>query len=132
MVARDFTRTYDKIDLRLLSARLADLGIPACTNTWVWNFLRDRRACVELQGRRSGERVYRAGLPHGSVLSPTLFLLWSAPLVSALRALPGTTPLHFADDTSTLFGGVVGQHDSRGAGAGPVGCVHPRALGPPE
>ena len=60
---------------------------------------------MELQGRRSGERVYRAGLSQGSVLSPTLSLLWSAPLVSALRALPGTTPLHFADDTSTLCSG---------------------------
>ena len=105
MVAYDFARAYDKVDHRLLRARLAELGIPACLNTWVWSFLRDRRACVELNGTRSGERVYRAGLPQGSVLSPTLFLLWSAPLASKLRALPGTTPFLFADDTSTLCSG---------------------------
>ena len=62
MVAYDLARAYDKIDHRLLRARLADLGIPACMNTWVWNFLRDQRACMELQGTRSGERVYQAGL----------------------------------------------------------------------
>ena len=105
LVAYDFARAYDKVDHRLLRARLAELGIPACFNTWVWSFLRDRRACVELNGTRSGERIYRAGLPQGSVLSPTLFLLWSAPLATALRSLPGTTPFQFADDTSTLCAG---------------------------
>ncbi|KAF0312570.1 putative RNA-directed DNA polymerase from transposon BS [Amphibalanus amphitrite] len=105
LVAYDFARAYDKVDHRLLRARLAEMGVPACFNSWVWSFLRDRRACVELNGARSGERVYRAGLPQGSVLSPTLFLLWSAPLASTLRALPGTTPYMFADDTSTLCSG---------------------------
>ncbi|XP_043212000.1 uncharacterized protein LOC122376264 [Amphibalanus amphitrite] len=105
LVAFDFARAYDKVDHRLLRARLAELGIPACANTWVWHFLRDRRACVELNGTRSEERVYRARLPQGSVLSPTLFLLWSAPLASALRRLPGTTPFMFADDTSALCSG---------------------------
>ena len=51
----------------------AELGIPACLNTWVWSFLRDRRACVDVNGTKSSERVYMAGLPQGSVLSPTLF-----------------------------------------------------------
>ena len=75
MVTYDFARAYDKVDHRLLRARLAELGIPACLNTWVWSFLRDRRACVEVNGTKSSEQVYRAGLPPGSVLSPTLFLL---------------------------------------------------------
>ncbi|KAF0288070.1 putative RNA-directed DNA polymerase from transposon BS [Amphibalanus amphitrite] len=105
LVAYDFSRAYDRVDHRLLRARLAELGIPACYNTWVWAFLRDRRACVEVNGTKSGERVYRAGLPQGSVLSPTLFLLWSAPLVATLKTLPGTTPFMFADDTSTLCAG---------------------------
>ena len=35
----------------------------------------------------SGERVFRAGLPQGSVLSPLLFLLWAAPLARALRTV---------------------------------------------
>ncbi|KAF0312086.1 putative RNA-directed DNA polymerase from transposon BS [Amphibalanus amphitrite] len=105
LVAYDFSRAYDRVDHRLLRARLAELGIPACFNTWVWAFLRDRRACVEVNGTKSGERVYRAGLPQGSVLSPTLFLLWSAPLVATLKTLPGTTPFMFADDTSTLCAG---------------------------
>ena len=35
LVAYDFARAYDKVDHRLLRARLAELGIPACFNTWI-------------------------------------------------------------------------------------------------
>ena len=62
LVAYDFARAYDKVDHWLLRARLAELGVPACLNTWVWSYMRDRRACVELNGTRSGERVYRAAV----------------------------------------------------------------------
>ena len=58
---------------------------------------------MELNGTRSGKRVYRASLPQGSVLSPTFFLLWSAPLVSNLRTR--TTPLLLADVIPTLCPG---------------------------
>ena len=33
MVAFDFARAYDKVDHRLLRARLTELGIPACLNS---------------------------------------------------------------------------------------------------
>ena len=63
--------------------------------------LRDRRVRVELNAVVSGERVFRAGLPQGGVLSPSLFLLWAASLVNSLsapsrddpRACTRTTPL---------------------------------------
>jgi len=47
--------------------------------------------------------VFRADLPQGSVPSPTLFLLWAAPLAAALN--PGTTPFIVADDTAALCAG---------------------------
>ena len=48
------------------------------------------------QSSRRGEwseehGVFRAGLPQGSVLSPTLFLLSAATLVNELRAIPWTS-----------------------------------------
>ena len=105
LVAFDFARAYDTVDHRILRLRLLEMEIPRHFVGWIWQFLRDRRARVELNGTQSGERIYRAGLPQGSVLSPTLFLLWSAPLAGALQAARGTTAFFYADDTAVLCGG---------------------------
>ena len=104
LLAFDFARAYDTVDHRILKARLLEMGLPVCMVRWIWQWLRDRRARVELNGVKSSERVFRAGLPQGSVLSPSLFLLWAASLVQALRS-PGTSPYMYADDTAALCSG---------------------------
>ena len=93
------------MDHRFLRIRLLELGVPRCSVAWIWSFLRDRRAKVEHQSATSGERVYRAGLPQGSVLPPALFLLWAAPLSAVLHRSPGTTAFFYADDTAVLRSG---------------------------
>ena len=105
LTAYDFSRAYDTVDHRLLRVRLLQQGVPLCIIAWVWSFLRDRRAHTEVNGCKSRDRIFRAGLPQGSVLAPTLFLLWSAPLADALRRIPGTTPYMYADDTAALCSG---------------------------
>ncbi|KAF0306418.1 hypothetical protein FJT64_002444 [Amphibalanus amphitrite] len=57
LLAFDFSRAYDTVDHRLLRARLLDQGLPRCFVRWVWQFIRDRRACLELNGTRSSERI---------------------------------------------------------------------------
>ena len=42
-----------------------EMGVPVHYITWIWQFLRDRRARVERNGVCSGERIYRTGLPQG-------------------------------------------------------------------
>ncbi|KAF0307586.1 putative RNA-directed DNA polymerase from transposon BS [Amphibalanus amphitrite] len=84
---------------------LTEQGLPLCLVRWVWQWLRDRRTRVEVRGDLSGERVFRAGLPQGSVLSPSLFVLWAAPLVEVIKKIPGCTPYMYADDTAVLCAG---------------------------
>ncbi|KAF0307979.1 putative RNA-directed DNA polymerase from transposon BS [Amphibalanus amphitrite] len=105
LLAFDFARAYDTVDHRLLRVRLMEMGVPRCLYNWTWQFLRDRRATVEYQSATSGERVFRAGLPQGSVLSAALFLLWAAPLAAELQRVPGTTAFLYADDTAALCAG---------------------------
>ncbi|KAF0291218.1 putative RNA-directed DNA polymerase from transposon BS [Amphibalanus amphitrite] len=93
------------LDHRLLRLNLTEQGLPLCLVHWVWQWLRDRRTRVEVRGDLSGERVFRAGLPQGSVLSPSLFVLWAAPLVQVIKKIPGCTPYMYADDTAVLCAG---------------------------
>ena len=104
-MAFDFARAYDTVDHRLLRIRLLEIGVPLCLTQWVWQFLRDRRARVEDNWTVSSERIYRAGLSNGSVLSPALFLLWLALLASALHEVRGTTAFMYADDKAALCAG---------------------------
>ena len=105
LLSFDFARAYDTIDHRMLKLKLLRLSLPRCLVDWIFQFLRDRRARVEVNDVPSEERPFRAGLPQGSVLAPSLFTLWSADLAAALRGIPGTTVLMYADDTATLSSG---------------------------
>ena len=104
LVAFDFTRAYDVVDHQLLRVSLIEQGLPLCLVRWVWQWLRDRRVKVEVNGTLSGQRIFRAGLPQGSVLLPSLFVLWAAPLVAALKKVPRCSPYMYADDTAVLCG----------------------------
>ena len=75
LLAFNFAGAYDKVDHRLLRLRLLERGLPACMVNWVWQWLRNRRVKAEVNGVFSGERVLRAGLPQGSVLSPSVFVM---------------------------------------------------------
>ena len=43
---------------------------------WITQFLKDRKACVSLQGKRSRTGDIKNGVPQGKFLSPTLFLIF--------------------------------------------------------
>ena len=104
MAAFDFARAYDTIDHKMLLNKLLQ-RLPRCLATWIYQLLRDRRACVEVNGVRSRDRPFRAGLPQGSVLAPTLYTLWSADLIEELRMVPRTDCYMYADDTATVSAG---------------------------
>ena len=59
------------------------------------------------KGERSHQRrtFFRAGLPQGSILAPTLYTLWSADLIETLRRTDRTEVLMYADDKATLSAG---------------------------
>ena len=75
-------------------------GITGDLLLWLRNYLSDRRISAVVSGHASIARVIDAGVPQGSVLGPTLFLLYVNDLEDSLP--DGVHLAVYADDT-TLY-----------------------------
>ena len=99
VTAVDFRAAFDRLWRGRLLERLAQQGLPRRWLRWLRSFLTDRRAAVRWGSCTGRSRVLSEGVPQGSPLSPLLFILYTAPLVAAIReASPGAHVLQFADD----------------------------------
>ena len=89
----DLSAAYDTVNHRLLIHKLhTTLDSQLCRV--IQNLLSDRRFYVELNNERSRWRIQNNGLPQGSVLSPTLFNIYT----NDQPILDGTRSLIYADD----------------------------------
>ena len=91
----DFAKAFDKVSHALLVHKIAHLGIVGEINRWIEHFLQNRTQVVVLEGATSESAPVESGVPQGSVLGPTLFLLYINDLPKNLTA----TARLFADDT---------------------------------
>ena len=94
----DFSKAYDKVWRSDLYDAMLKKGVPPRYVRWVKGFLTNRQARVRLGGSLSHSKLFREGVPQGSVLSPLLFLF----VVDSLRARlpPGVEVSIFADDVA--------------------------------
>ena len=99
MALLDFSKAYDTVWRNDLMSSLMGLGIPFPFVRWIRGFLTNRQAKVRLNSATSGSRLFREGLPQGSVLSPLLFLFVINDLRPRLRS--DVTSM-FADDVGLV------------------------------
>ena len=76
----DLRAAFDWVDHDiLLSCRLQSrFGLDGAVLAWIRSFLSDRTQRVCFGGRLSADIALIFGVPHGSVLGPLLFLLYTA------------------------------------------------------
>lgn len=97
-VALDISKAFDKVWHKGLLHKLRAYGIGGDLLQLLSSFLRNRQISVVLDGQKSQTRLVNAGVPQGSVIGPTLFLLY-------INDLPDNIVsklVMYADDT-TLF-----------------------------
>jgi ribonuclease HI len=104
MLYVDFTKAFDTVPRTTLLRRLATRGLPKNMVRWLAAFLQNRKIDVDVDGEKSDAMVIEDGVPQGSVLGPTLYLLFLDDLLAKLRVL-GIHAVAYVDDLTVLIKG---------------------------
>ena len=90
----DFQKAFDRVPHKRLSIKLHYYGITGHSLNWIRAFLSDRSQAVVVDGTRSTWKEVSSGVPQGSVIGPTLFLLFINDIQDGI-----SSPIRlFADD----------------------------------
>ena len=92
----DLRKAFDVVNHDLLITKLQIYGCSPSSLLWFKSYLTDRRQCVNLLGTVSNTEVLSSGIPQGSILGPTLFLLFINDLPLSWESRNGL----FADDAT--------------------------------
>ena len=94
----DYSRAFDRVWREELLEKLMQVGLPRRFVAWIAGFLRNRLGRVVCGAEQGKRRLFRQGLPQGSVLSPLLFLFYVNDLV---REVPESVRVSlYADDVA--------------------------------
>ena len=101
VVYLDFAKAFDKVPHQRLLAKLKAAGIEGRVAGWIEAWLSDRQQRVVLNGAASQWQRVMSGVPQGSVLGPTLFLVFINDIDCVVDCVAAKLS-KFADD-SKLF-----------------------------
>ena len=104
-------KAFDTVDYRILLRKLELYGIKKQALTLLEFYLTNRNQRCQIQNPLSSERLITCGVPQGSILGPSFFLLYMNVLPQCLNK---TKPYLFGDDTNlTALGDSI--HDVQAA-----------------
>lgn len=99
LVMRDCSKAFDKVWHDGLKFKILHLELPRCLTALLCNFLDDREAAIELNTFTGPTFPLNCGVPQGSVLSPTLYNIYTADMPSAQHG----TNVIYADDVTQII-----------------------------
>ena len=94
----DFAKAFDSVDHDLILKKLkSNFGIDSLLLDFLKNYLENRNQAVVISGATSSYLPVLSGVPQGSILGPTIFVLFSNDITSGLNN--ETKIMMYADDT---------------------------------
>lgn len=90
----DFAKAFDRVPHGILAIVLDAFGMRGATHDLLMSYLTERKQFVKVKGEFSSEIVVNSGVPQGSHIGPTLFVLF----VDSLPACVTVKGLGYADD----------------------------------
>lgn len=100
VVSLDLSKAYDRAWRFPILKSLEEWGIKGRMGHYVQSFLKDRRFRVSIGNNRSELRSQENGIPQGSVIAPTLFLICMQSLFKNIP--PNVYILVYADDITII------------------------------
>ena len=100
LICRDIEKAFDKVWHGGIKFKINNLGLPSILVRTASIFLDDRTAKIKYKGQLSENIIIRRSVPQGSILSPNLFVLYTADLP---RAGQGGIDVLFADDVTQVI-----------------------------
>ena len=102
----DFTKAFDCVNHQILIEKLHRYGIRGVALDWFTSYLSNRSQKVQLHNATfSSLRSVDCGVPQGSILGPTLFIIYANDLHLYLQKLPNVLQIYYADDSNFLITG---------------------------
>ena len=98
----DLKKAFDTIDHALLLKKLSHYGVRGVANEWLTSYLSERSQYVRFNNCESTCKYISCGVPQGSILGPTLFILYVNDMCNVSKLLKC---ILFADDTNLFFTG---------------------------
>lgn len=99
VVLRDITKAFDKVWHLGLKYKLLNHDLPIITEKLLCDFLDDRRAKIKINYYSGASFALGCGVPQGSVLSPTLFTIYTSDTPQATYGIN----ISYADDITQLI-----------------------------
>ena len=93
-------KAFDKVWHRGLKYKILQLQLSDIVEKILCSFLDDRTAQIKMYGGPSQKFDLKSGVPQGSILSPTLYIFYTADIPPPG---PGATDIMFADDITQVI-----------------------------